>query len=346
MLAILRTAAIFGIEAYPVNVEVDVSDGGLPAMTMVGLPDASVRESRDRVQSAIRNSGFDFPRRHVTVNLSPADVRKVGSAFDLPIALGVLAATGLIPAREIDDAVILGELSLDGAVQPVRGALPISARAHRDGVRRVILPRANAGEAALVAGLEVLPVTSLEETVAVLTGRRPRPASPDPLPPAACTTAPDLADMRGQALAKRALEIAAGGGHNLLFVGPPGAGKSLMARRLPGILPPLTLDEALEVTAIHSVAGILPPSAGLLTAPPFRAPHHTASVVALVGGGGVRGPARSVSRTTGCSCSTRPRNSLGTCSTGYDNHSRKASSGSRAPPGPPCSPPGSCSPRR
>ena len=290
VLAILRTAAVFGVEAYPVSVEVDVSDGGLPAMTMVGLPDASVRESRDRVQSAIRNSGFEFPRRHVTVNLSPADVRKVGSAFDLPIALGVLAVTGLIPARQIDDAVVLGELSLDGAVRPVRGALPISARACRDGVGCVILPRANAGEAALVAGLEVVPVTSLEETVAVLTGRRPRPAPPEPLPPAACTAVLDLADVRGQALARRAIEIAAAGGHNLLLVGPPGAGKSMMARRLPGILPPLSLDEALEVTAIHSVAGLLPPGAGLLTAPPFRAPHHTASDVALVGGGAVPRP--------------------------------------------------------
>ena len=290
MLAILRTAAIFGVEAYPVRVEVDVSDGGLPAITMVGLPDASVRESRDRVQSAIRNSGFEFPRRHVTVNLSPADIRKVGSAFDLPIALGVLAATGLIPIRQIDDAVILGELSLAGAVQPVRGALPISALARRDGVRCVILPRANAGEAAIVAGLEVVAITSLEETVAVLTGRRPRPTAPKPPPALASPDAPDLADVRGQALARRAIEIAAAGGHNLLFVGPPGAGKSMMARRLPSILPPLALDDALEVTAIHSVAGLLPPGAGLLTSPPFRAPHHTASDVALVGGGAIPRP--------------------------------------------------------
>ena len=190
MLAILRTAAIFGVEAYPVRVEVDVSDGGLPAITMVGLPDASVRESRERVQSAIRNSDFDFPRRHVTVNLSPTDIRKVGAAFDLPIALGVLAATGLIQTRQIDDAVVLGELSLDGAVQSVRGVLPISARARRDGVGCVILPRTNAGEAAIVAGLEVVPVTSLEETVAVLTGRRPRPTSPEPPPAPACAAPP------------------------------------------------------------------------------------------------------------------------------------------------------------
>ena len=286
----LRTAAVYGVDAYLVSVEVDVSNGGLPAITMVGLPDASVRESRDRVQSAIRNSGFEFPRRHVTVNLSPADIRKVGAAFDLPIALGVLAASGLIPVRQMDDTVVLGELSLDGAVRPVRGTLPISARARRDGVGRVILPRANAGEAAIVAGLEVVPVTSLEETVAVLTGRLPRPVSPGPPPSATCNATPDLADVRGQALARRAIEIAAAGGHNLLFVGPPGAGKSMMARRLPGVLPPLTVDDAIEVTAIHSVAGLLAPGAGLLTAPPFRAPHHTASDVALVGGGALPRP--------------------------------------------------------
>ena len=191
VLAIVRTAAIFGVDAYPVRVEVDVSDRGLPAVTMVGLPDASVRESRDRVQSAIRNSGFEFPQRRVTVNLSPADIRKVGSAFDLPIAIGVLAAVGMIPTRQIDDAVVLGELSLDGAVRSIRGALPVSARARRDGVGCVILPRANAGEAAIVAGLEVVPVTSLEETASVLTGRQPRPTPPAPTPPAARDTAAD-----------------------------------------------------------------------------------------------------------------------------------------------------------
>ena len=284
MLAILRSAAIHGVDAYPVSVEVDVSDGGLPAITLVGLPDASVRESRDRVQSAIRNSGFAFPQRRVTVNLSPADVRKVGSGFDLPIALGVLAATGLVPVRDLSDTVMLGELSLDGAIRPVRGVLPIAAQARRNGVGRVFVPRANAGEAAIVAGLDVVSVSTLQEAVEVLTGSRTHePARA--LPTATPSVAADLADVRGQALARRALEVAAAGGHNLLFVGPPGAGKSMLSRRLPGILPPLTSEEALEVTAIHSVAGLLPPETGLLTAPPFRAPHHTASDVALVGGG-------------------------------------------------------------
>ena len=294
MLATLRTAATFGIDAYPVDVEVDVSDGGLPTITMVGLPDASVRESRERVQSAVRNSGFEFPQRRVTVNLCPADIRKVGAAFDLPIALGVLAASGLLPHRHFDEAVVLGELSLDGAVRSIRGTLPIAARARRDGIRDIVLPAANATEAALVSGLDVVGVNSLQETVAVLSGRQPRPPTPSPpitAPgPANLARSADLADVKGQALARRALEIAAAGGHNLLFVGPPGAGKSMLARRLPGILPPLTLDEALETTAIHSVAGILPPTAGLLTAAPFRAPHHTASNVALVGGGSLPRP--------------------------------------------------------
>ena len=290
MLAILRTAALFGIEVHPVGVEVDISGGGLPAIAMVGLPDASVRESRDRIQSAIRNSGLEFPRRRVTVNLSPADLRKVGAAFDLPIALGILAAAGLIPTRLMDETVILGELALDGAVRPVRGVLPISAHARRDRLRGVIVPRANAAEATLVAGLDVLAVSSLDEAVAVLTGRQPHPGVLSPSPPPTVAPTADLADVRGQALARRALEIAAAGGHNLLLVGPPGAGKSMLARRLPGILPPLQMDEALEVTAIHSVAGLLPPDAGLLVTPPVRAPHHTASDVALVGGGTIPRP--------------------------------------------------------
>ena len=290
MLAIVQSAALFGIEAQRVRVEVDVSAGGLPTTILVGLPDASVRESRDRIDSAIRNSGIEFQKRRVTVNLSPADVRKVGSAFDLPIALGMLAAAGLAPREGLERTVVVGELSLDGAVRPVRGILPIATQARRDGVERLLLPDANAGEAAIVDGLGVLPVSSLDEAVAVLAGRSGRTAAPAGNPAVAAPSAPDLADVRGQALARRALEVAAAGGHNLLFVGPPGAGKSMLARRLPGILPPLTTDEAIEVTTIHSVAGLLPPGGGLVTTPPFRAPHHTASDVALAGGGAIPRP--------------------------------------------------------
>jgi magnesium chelatase family protein len=283
VLACLRTAALFGIEAHAVHVEVDVSFG-LPLFNLVGLPDASVRESRDRVKSAIRNSGFEFPPHRVTVNLAPADVRKAGSAFDLPIALGILAAQGAVERREIHDIVVLGELSLDGSIHSARGVLPIAAAARRDGVPGVLLPRSNAGEAAIVEGLSVLPVSSLAEAVEAL--NHPKPpvvvAPPTPPPP---SDAPDLADVRGQRLARRALEIACAGGHNLLLAGPPGAGKTMMARRVPGILPPLTFDEALEVTAVHSVAGLLPAGVGLVAERPFRAPHHTISNAALVGGG-------------------------------------------------------------
>ncbi|PWT85290.1 MAG: hypothetical protein C5B57_03235 [Blastocatellia bacterium] len=285
MLACLRTATLFGVEACAVHVEVDVSFG-LPHFTMVGLPDASVRESRDRVRSAIRNSGFDFPAHRVTVNLAPADVRKAGASFDLPIALGILAAQGIVERRHIPDLVLLGELALDGSIHATRGVLPIAAAAKREGVAGIILPSANAGEAAIVSGLDVFPVASLVEAVRALN----QPAAAPPLihVPAAASAAPDtpdLSDVRGQLLARRALQIAAAGRHNLLLIGPPGAGKTMMARRLPGILPPLTFDEALEATAVHSVAGVVPPGTGLLVDPPFRAPHHTISDAALVGGG-------------------------------------------------------------
>jgi magnesium chelatase family protein len=283
VLACLRTAALFGIEAHAVHVEVDVSFG-LPLFNLVGLPDASVRESRDRVKSAIRNSGFEFPPHRVTVNLAPADVRKAGSAFDLPIALGILAAQGAVERREIHDIVVLGELSLDGSIHSARGVLPIAAAARRDGVPGVLLPRSNAGEAAIVEGLSVLPVSSLAEAVEALNHPKPPVVVPPPTPPPP-SDAPDLADVRGQRLARRALEIACAGGHNLLLAGPPGAGKTMMARRVPGILPPLTFDEALEVTAVHSVAGLLPAGVGLVAERPFRAPHHTISNAALVGGG-------------------------------------------------------------
>jgi magnesium chelatase family protein len=284
VLACLRTATVFGVDASPVNVEVDVSFG-FPSFTMVGLPDASVRESRDRVKSAIRNSGFEFPPHRVTVNLAPADVRKAGAAFDLPIALGILAAQGSVERRDIGDVLILGELSLDGSIHAARGVLPIVAAARRAGIASVLLPAPNAGEAAVVTGVRVLAVSSLAEAVDAL--NHPSTLAPviQRAPPPPPNRSADLADVRGQLLARRALEVASAGGHNLLLVGPPGAGKTMMARRVAGILPALTFDEALEVTSVHSIAGLLPPGFGLLTERPFRAPHHTISNVALVGGG-------------------------------------------------------------
>jgi magnesium chelatase family protein len=284
MLASLRSAVVFGVEACAVQVEVDVSFG-FPSFTMVGLPDTSVRESRDRVRSAIRNSGFEFPPHRITVNLAPADVRKAGAAFDLPIALGILAAQGVVSRREVTELVVLGELSLDGAVQPARGVLPIAAAARREGLAGALLPVANASEAAIVTGLSLLPVSTLAEAVRAL--NEPGGLTIAPLPPVRSSSRSfaDLADVRGQLLARRALEVACAGGHNLLLVGPPGAGKTMMARRVPGILPPMTFDEALEVTSIHSVAGLLPPGGSLVEDRPFRAPHHTISHTALVGGG-------------------------------------------------------------
>ncbi len=284
MLAQVQSAALRGLDAYAVSVEVDVSFG-LPVFAMVGLPDATVRESRDRVRAAIRNSGFDFPGHRITVNLAPADVRKAGAAFDLPIALGILAAAGLMPRTETSRIAIVGELSLDGAVLPTRGVLPVAIGLHRQGVDAMLLPAANASEASIVEALHVVPITTLADAVARLQ------QSPAEWPRATPAVAPprreglDLADIRGQATARRALEIAAAGGHHLLLVGPPGAGKTMLARRLPGILPALAFDEALEVTAVHSVAGTLGASGGLLVDRPFRAPHHTASEAALVGGG-------------------------------------------------------------
>nr|MBA3268888.1 YifB family Mg chelatase-like AAA ATPase [Acidobacteriota bacterium] len=292
MLARLESAAVFGVDAYPVHVEVDVGLG-LPFFRMVGLPDASVRESRDRVKAAIRNSGYDFPSHRITINLAPADVRKAGSAFDLPIALGILAAEGTVKSDELPTMVLVGELSLDGSIHSARGILPIAAAARKKGATALLLPAPNAAEASVVGGLRLLPVRTLTEAVEVLNqpaSRWPEVGTITAPPSTAVNAGLDLRDLRGQTFARRALEIAAAGGHNLLKVGSPGSGKTMLARRLPGILPSLSFDEALECTAIHSVAGTLPPAGGLLVQRPFRAPHHTISDVALVGGGAIPRP--------------------------------------------------------
>ncbi|MCL4811003.1 MAG: YifB family Mg chelatase-like AAA ATPase [Vicinamibacteraceae bacterium] len=287
MLARLRTAVLRGIDAAEVTVEVDVSFG-MPTFALVGLPDASVRESRDRVRTAIRNSGFRFPGHRVTVNLSPADVRKAGAAFDLPIALGVLAASGQLPSGALSTLLVLGELSLDGRLLPTRGVLPVAIMARRASAPpRLLLPSDNVPEAAIVGGVRLVSATSLHQAVERIEapGEFHRVDGVLDASPPADAVLPDLADVRGQQLARRALEIAAAGSHHLLMSGPPGAGKTMLARRLPGILPPLGFDEALEVTAVHSVAGLLRPEVPFVWTRPFRAPHHTASEAALVGGG-------------------------------------------------------------
>ena len=286
MLARLRSAALFGVSATLVAVEVDVSFG-LPAFSMVGLPDSSVRESRDRVRSAIQNSGFAFPAHRITVNLAPASVRKRGTLFDLPIAIGVLAASGLLKRREYDRLLLAGELSLDGAIHSARGVLPIALLARHHNLR-LLTPPGRALEAAAVPGLDVGVLTSLAHAVDVLQQRATaRPVSVPVLKPDSGLEAPglDMADVKGQRLARRALEVAAAGRHNLLLVGPPGAGKTMMVKRLPGLLPATTFDEAVETTTIHSVSGLVQDDTGLVMTRPFRAPHHTASDVALVGGG-------------------------------------------------------------
>jgi len=285
MLARVFSCAVIGLEGVIVEVEVDIADG-LPGITIVGLPDAAVQESRERVQAAIKNAGMYFPRKRMVVNLAPASVRKEGPAYDLPIALGVLISSGQVRPESLDGAMVIGELSLDGGVRHVRGVLPMAALARQQGFPRIFTPQPDAPEAALIPDLEVIPVSSLAALCDHLDEAAPIPPQPtihpEDLPAAAVT---DFAEVKGQEHVKRALEVAAAGSHNVLLVGPPGAGKTLLARAVPGILPRMTIDEALDVTRIYSVADQLPPDVPLVQARPFRAPHHTISHAGLVGGG-------------------------------------------------------------
>ncbi len=292
MLARAYSASILGLEAHSIEIEVDIASG-LPAVVVVGLPDVAVKESKDRIKSAIKNSSFDYPTRRITVNLAPADIKKEGPSFDLPTSLGLLAATGQLSPESLKDYIILGELALDGRVRPIKGVLPIALSLRKGSRKKLIIPEENIAEAAVVEDIQVYGVGTLQEAAGFINGQSqlaPHKVNLDDILKGLSIYEVDFSDVKGQFSVKRALEIAAAGAHNVLMIGPPGAGKTMLARRVPTIIPDMSLEEALETTRVHSVVGLLPLAQALVTTRPFRSPHHTSSDIALVGGGTIPKP--------------------------------------------------------